>query len=229
MLWAHVFCPQIGKSHWSLLPNTLNSPVLATRRLAPPRLGHQKRSRVQQVTQEGYPLTSVQVVGSQVHCKTFFPFLSVYVCVCSRECGHVFATVCMGEGRGQKATSASSSFLSSSCEAGSRYCCVYQTSCPVACDLPGTSCPSTGVLGLHGLWGSKVSSSACTDTLPTEPSLSLSHFFGLSFVPVLVRCDIKHHDQNQLGEERVYFTSLFIVHQSGQSGVELKAGTRRQH
>lgn len=143
MLWAHVFCPQIGKSHWSLLPNTLNSPVLATRRLESPLLRHQKRSPVQQVTQEGYPLTSVQVVGSQAHCKTFFsPFLSVYVCVCSRECGRVCATLCMGEGRGQKATSASSSFLSSSCEAGSRYCCVYQTSCPVACDLPGTSCPS---------------------------------------------------------------------------------------
>lgn len=100
MLWAHVFCPQIGKSHWSLLPNTLNSPVLATRRLESPLLRHQKRSPVQQVTQEGYPLTSVQVVGSQVHCKTFFPFLSVYVCVCV----HVSVGACMPQcawGRGE--------------------------------------------------------------------------------------------------------------------------------
>jgi hypothetical protein len=39
---------------------------------------------------------------------------------------------------------------------------------------------------------------------------------------------IQHHDQKQLGEERVYFSLTVVVPHEGKSGQELKAGTQRQ-
>lgn len=39
---------------------------------------------------------------------------------------------------------------------------------------------------------------------------------------------IKHHNQNQPEEERANFTSQLVVHEEGQLGRNLEAGTRRQ-
>jgi hypothetical protein len=39
---------------------------------------------------------------------------------------------------------------------------------------------------------------------------------------------IKHHDQKQLGEQRVGFTSKLTVHREEKSRQELKKGTCRQ-
>ena len=36
---------------------------------------------------------------------------------------------------------------------------------------------------------------------------------------------VKHHDQNQVGDERVYFILQLVVHHPGKSGQELKADT----
>lgn len=44
-------------------------------------------------------------------------------------------------------------------------------------------------------------------------------------VKVLIT-EIKYHDQQQLGEEKVYFILYLVVHYPGKSGQELKAEPR---
>ena len=39
---------------------------------------------------------------------------------------------------------------------------------------------------------------------------------------------IKHHDQNQVGEERVYFLIQLVTYHPGISGQEFKAGTETE-
>lgn len=49
-----------------------------------------------------------------------------------------------------------------------------------------------------------------------------------SFYIILVRVSItvvKHHDQNQHEEERIYFILYLVVHHPGKSGKEFKVGT----
>ena len=60
--------------------------------------------------------------------------------------------------------------------------------------------------------------------------LHIKYFFiiihlCLSYLSIAM---IRHHDQEQLEKQRVYFILQFVIHHPGKSGKEFKAGTWRQ-
>jgi hypothetical protein len=79
------------------------------------------------------------------------------------------------------------------------------------------------------VWGSQMESSQThiPAALRSQGSASRSHDCRLSVYRVAIAV-IKHHDQNQLGETRVYFILQPNVHRPGKSGQSLKAGTWRK-
>lgn len=86
-------------------------------------------------------------------------------------------------------------------------------------DLGTRTCGEFGILRHVDCWGN-------LRATYSHGSLHLIRPFALGTVLVKVSIAImKHQDQNQLGEEKVYCLLQLIVHNLGMSGQELKAGT----